>query len=76
MKIINLFVCLFLFENFQFKKCEQKNLDSPIDLGFPWVYKNFLLTYKFSSIINLEILKIDKNVFVIKEIFGELFYDN
>lgn len=51
-------------------------MSSPIDLGFPWVFKNFILTYKFTSIINLEMTKIDKNIFKIKEIFGELFYDN
>ena len=51
-------------------------MKSPIDISFPWIYKNFLIKIKPLSIINLEFQKKRENEFFIKETFGVITYQN
>ena len=56
--------------------CAIEKMKSPIDIKFPWIYKNFEVTIKPLSIINLEFKKKTENEFYIEETFGIITYLN
>lgn len=58
------------------QKCEGVSLKSPIDLGPPWIYKNFNITSTFTQIVNLEIFKESDQTFQTEENFGNIIYNN